>query len=386
MRPGNSGSFAVENHLAATQIPSPQFWTGKRVLLTGHTGFKGSWCALMLRHLGADVYGYALAPEGEISLFDLAKIEQHVDHAVGDIRDRTAMRDRVANVQPDIVLHMAAQALVRRSYADPVGTFETNVTGTAHVLDALSMIDKPVTCLVITSDKVYANDESGRAFVEGDPLGGHDPYSASKAACEILVASWRESFATKNAVTIASVRAGNVIGGGDFSQDRIVPDIWRAYCAGKPLVLRNPDATRPWQHVLDCLNGYLLFVEHLTHNAYQATHHALNFGPATPEAMTVGQVSDGLLARMDAPADWAQTANRGPAEMGRLAIDSRAARALLGWSERFGDAAMLDATAEWFKAYADDEDMAEASADQVAQFLTPAKHTTAKSSTARVSA
>lgn len=384
MRPGNSGSLAMENPPATPQVPTPQFWTGKRVLLTGHTGFKGAWCALMLKHLGADVYGYALAPEGENSLFELAKIEQHIDHAIGDIRNKRVMRERVVDVQPDIVLHMAAQALVRRSYADPIGTFETNVTGTAHVLDALSTLDKPVTCLAITSDKVYANDESGRAFVESDPLGGHDPYSASKAACEILVASWRESFAKESAVTIASVRAGNVIGGGDFSQDRIVPDIWRAFRAGKPLVLRNPGATRPWQHVFDCLNGYLLFVEHLTHDAQQTTQHALNFGPATPEAMTVGQVSDGMLARMDAPSKWARTADQGPAEMGRLAIDSSAARALLGWSERFGDVAMLDATAGWYKAYATGENMVAVSAEQVAHFLRPslqsATHSTARAS------
>lgn len=368
----------MDHPLATTQTPSHHFWAGKRVLLTGHTGFKGAWCALMLCQLGADVYGYALPPDGEDNLFDLAKVSKSIDHALGDIRDRAAIRQRVEAVQPDIVLHMAAQALVRRSYEDPIGTFETNVTGTAHVLDALRALDMPVACLVITSDKVYANDESGRAFVESDPLGGHDPYSASKAACEILTASWRESFAEHNGVTLASVRAGNVIGGGDFSQDRIVPDIWRAYRAGKPLVLRNPGATRPWQHVFDCLNGYLLFVEHLANNAPRVTHHALNFGPATPEAMTVGQVSDGLLARMDAPAKWAQSVERGPAEMGRLAIDSGAARRLLGWSERFGDAAMLDATASWFKAQADGADMAEVSAAHVAYFLTHEPHSTVR--------
>lgn len=371
----------MENQFTSTRLPSPNFWAGKRVLLTGHTGFKGSWCALMLKHLGADVFGYALAPEGEENLFELAQISQRVDHTLGDIRDRDAIRERVSVVQPDIVLHMAAQALVRRSYADPIGTFETNVTGTAHVLDALSVLDKPVTCLVITSDKVYANDESGRTFVESDPLGGHDPYSASKAACEILTASWRDSFAEQNSVTLASVRAGNVIGGGDFSQDRIVPDIWRAYRAGDPLVMRNPGATRPWQHVLDCLNGYLLFAEDLTGNNEPITRYALNFGPATAEAMTVGQVSDGLMARMDAPADWAQSADRGPAEMGRLSIDSQAARRLLGWSERFSNTAMLDATASWFKALADGEDMAVVSAAHVADFLTPTN-----SSITRVSA
>lgn len=376
----------MQSHLMPTQLPSPNFWAGKTVLLTGHTGFKGAWCALMLEQLGAEVYGFALAPEGEENLFDLARIDQRIDHAVGDIRDRTAICERIEAVQPDIILHMAAQALVRRSYVDPIETFETNVTGTAYVLDALNILAKPVTCLVITSDKVYANDETGHAFVESDPLGGHDPYSASKAACEILVASWRESFAGQNSVTLASVRAGNVIGGGDFSQDRIVPDIWRAYRAGKPLMLRNPGATRPWQHVLDCLNGYLLFAEHLTGTDGPVTRHALNFGPATAEAMTVGDVSNGLLQRIDAPADWAQTVDRGPAEMGRLAIDSQAARALLGWTERFGDSSMLDATAGWFKALAKGEDMAAKSTNQVAQFLTPALPFAAKHSTARVSA
>lgn len=375
----------MQDHLLSTQLASPCFWTGKRVLLTGHTGFKGAWCALMLEQLGAQVYGFALAPESEENLFELARIDQRIDHAVGDIRDRTAIRERVDRVQPDIVLHMAAQALVRRSYVDPIGTFETNVTGTAHVLDALNFLAKPVTCLVITSDKVYANDDSGRPFVESDPLGGHDPYSASKAACEILVASWRESFADQNTVTLASVRAGNVIGGGDFSQDRIVPDIWRAYRSGKPLMLRNHGATRPWQHVLDCLNGYFLFAEYLTRNGQKEQCRALNFGPATPEAMSVGQLSDGLLARMDAPAQWSQTVDKGPAEMGRLAIDSSAARELLGWTERFGDASMLDATAGWFKALADGEDTSAISTDQVTQFLTSGIPFVAKHSTSRVS-
>lgn len=378
--------MSMQGPLLSTRLPTPNFWKGKKVLLTGHTGFKGAWCALMLEKLGADVYGFALAPEGAENFFNLAQIDQRIDHAVGDIRDRALLRQRVKWIQPDIVIHMAAQALVRRSYADPVGTFETNVTGTAHLLDALDTIDHPVTCLVITSDKVYANDESGRAFVENDPLGGHDPYSASKAACEILTSSWRDSFAGQSSVTLASARAGNVIGGGDFSQDRIVPDIWRAYRVGKPLMLRNPGATRPWQHVLDCLNGYLLFVEHLVLNRGGDTQHALNFGPATAEAMTVGEISNGLLQRIDAPADWAQTVDRGPAEMGRLAIDSKAARTLLDWSERFGDEGMLDATASWFKALADGEDMAVHSVAQVDYFLTPAEPFAFKQPTARVSA
>lgn len=356
---------------AATRLPSPEFWAGKRVLLTGHTGFKGAWCALMLTHLGAEVFGYALPPEGEQSLFDLAKINGVADHVVGDIRNQQTIGGRISAVQPDIVLHMAAQALVRRSYSDPIGTYETNVIGTGHVLDALRALDKPTICLVITSDKVYANDESGRAFIESDPLGGHDPYSASKAACEILVASWRESFTTDSPITLASVRAGNVIGGGDFSVDRIVPDIWRAYRADEPLVLRNPNATRPWQHVLDCLNGYLLFVEHLSAET-EPTCHALNFGPATPEAMTVGQISDGLLTRINAKSDWAQTADRGPAEMGRLAINSQAARDLLAWSERFDNDGMLDITADWYRALAQGGDMASVSMAHVEQFLTPA--------------
>lgn len=376
----------MQSHLLSTQLPSPSFWAGKKVLLTGHTGFKGAWCALMLEQLGAEIFGFALAPEGEENLFALAGIDQRVDHALGDIRDRETLRDRINSIQPDIVLHMAAQALVRRSYADPVGTFETNVTGTANVLDALGALGKPVTCLVITSDKVYANDENGRAFVENDPLGGHDPYSASKAACEILVASWRNSFADQAGMTLASVRAGNVIGGGDFSQDRIVPDIWRAFQAGNSLALRNPGATRPWQHVLDCLNGYLLFAERLALMRHKEPCRALNFGPAVAEAMTVGQISDGLLARMNAAGTWAQTVDRGPAEMGRLAIDSRAARSLLGWSERFDDTGMLDATASWFKDLAKGEDMAARSAAHVKQFLTPATHADATRSKARATA
>jgi len=248
------------------------FWRGKRVLLTGHTGFKGTWMALVLQRLGAEVIGIALEPEGNPNLYNLISPELKIKSHILDIRDRKKLKMCVHQHSPEIVIHMAAQALVRRSYEMPVDTFETNIMGTIYLLEALA--EKNPTTLIITSDKVYRNDESGRNFKEPDALGGDDPYSASKAACEIAVNSWAKSFGLK----IATARGGNVIGGGDFSLDRLLPDAFRAYAKNQPLILRNPSATRPWQHVLDIVFGYLKYAE-LLHNDYKNAPKSLNFGP-----------------------------------------------------------------------------------------------------------
>ncbi|MEM0944639.1 MAG: CDP-glucose 4,6-dehydratase, partial [Pseudomonadota bacterium] len=270
---------------------SPAFWRGRRVLLTGHTGFKGAWAGAWLGRMGAEVTGFALAPQTQPALFEMLDFPGR--SIIGDLRDPAAISQAVADADPEIVIHMAAQPLVRQSYADPVETYGTNVMGTVHLLEAL----KPAPAgriLVVTSDKVYENDETGRAFAEGDRLGGHDPYAASKAATEIVVASYRRSFFAEAGVALATARGGNVIGGGDFSADRLVPDIARALAAGRPVELRNPQATRPWQHVLDCLSGYLTYLE-----ALPDAPAALNFGPADPaDALSVAEVTGAMNAAL----------------------------------------------------------------------------------------
>ena len=240
--------------------PDPHFWQGRRVLLTGHTGFKGAWAALWLERLGAEVFGLARPPDTEPNLYTLLAPSQA--GILADLMDRAAVRDAVAEARPQIVIHMAAQALVRRSYADPVETFASNVMGTVNLLDALGQQKDLEAVLVVTSDKVYGQGQGSGPFVEGDALGGVDPYSASKACVEHVVASWAQGLWTEGP-RLATARAGNVIGGGDWAADRIIPDVWRAWTGGAPLSLRNPQATRPWQHVLDALSGYLLYVERL---------------------------------------------------------------------------------------------------------------------------
>lgn len=350
--------------MAAT-VANPAFWKGKRVLLTGHTGFKGSWAALWLKRLGANVTGFALPAEGPESHSAMLGLDALMDSRVGDVRDARQVRDVVRERNPDVILHMAAQALVRRSYTDPVTTWETNLNGTLNVLEALRANRSRAIALIITSDKVYKNDESGRAFVEGDALGGHDPYSASKAACEILAASWRQSYAEASGCTLATARAGNVIGGGDFSSDRIVPDIWRAARKGEDLILRNPGATRPWQHVLDCLNGYFLYVEAL---ASRSVPLAMNFGPDAAVSKPVGEIAAALLPAISATAKSVVTADDGPREMGKLALDTTLARTVLGWRDVLVGEALFAWTADWYKACAGGRDMRLVTGDQIAAF------------------
>ena len=240
-----------------------KFWPGKRILLTGHTGFKGGWAAIWLTRLGATVTGLSLAPDNAPNLYDLARVEKLVDSVVADVGDPVALARALDGRAFDLVLHMAAQSLVRASIVDPIGTFMTNVMGTGYLLEALRDQSSLLAILVVTSDKVYANHDQGRAFVEGDCLGGKDPYSASKAAAELVVSSYAHSFYDRAGVHLASARAGNVVGGGDFSRDRLVADIVRAAMAGGEASIRHPEATRPWQHVLDCIRGYLAYLEAL---------------------------------------------------------------------------------------------------------------------------
>ena len=332
-----------------------RFWAGKRVLLTGQTGFKGAWAALWLQRLGAQVHGFALPPAEGPTLYALAAIEQGLEGGFGDLRDRDVVAAAVERTDPDIALHLAAQPLVRRSFADPVETFASNVMGTVHLLEALRSCRRLKAILVVTTDKVYANDERGSAFAEEDRLGGHDPYAASKAACELVAASYAASFFNAAGVPLATARGGNVIGGGDFSVDRIVPDVFRALSAGVPVRLRNPDATRPWQHVLDCLAGYLLYLETLADAGTVPA--ALNFGPAPQSPLSVAALVTRMQHALGTEAGWERDAGDHPREMATLALSSIKAREALSWRDRLPGEAAVAATAAWYEAYRKGADM-----------------------------
>jgi len=319
------------------------WYRGRRVLVTGHTGFKGSWLVAWLREAGATVTGYALAPEaGRPSLFAMAGLSQGIESVIADLRNRAALDAAMASARPEIVLHLAAQSLVRRSYADPVGTFDTNVMGTAQLLDAVRQQPTVRAVVVVTSDKCYENQNLERGYAETDPMGGHDPYSASKGCQELLTAAFRRSFLESLGVATATARAGNVIGGGDWSEDRLVTDLMTAASAGRACLVRRPDAVRPWQHVLEPLRGYLMLGRALCERGAEVAE-GWNFGPALTEAVPVRE----LVARMSKAWPSVQTMiddpAEGPHEAHLLRLDNRKAAERLGWRP----ALTLDETVEW---------------------------------------
>lgn len=336
-----------------TVSPDPDFWRGRRVLVTGHTGFKGAWLCAWLEMLGADVHGFALAPEPGPNLFRDLGDWTHLPSMIGDIRDRDAVEIACAAADPDIVIHLAAQSLVRRAHRDPVGTYATNVQGTGNLLEKLGNSAGVRAILVVTSDKCYRNDDTGRPFVETDPLGGDEPYGASKAAQETLTAGWRRGIFEnrERAPRLATTRAGNVIGGGDWSEDRILPDLFRAMDANAPLHVRNPKATRPWQHVLDVLAGYLHYAEGLVRDRDGALPNALNFGPDTETAQPVDWLLDRVIETLRADgqkvADWEHVPEDGPVEARNLALDAALAAKTLGWRPRLSQADAAAWTARW---------------------------------------
>ena len=343
---------------------NPEFWAGKRVLLTGHTGFKGGWAAIWLSRMGARVTGLALPPDQQPSLFDLAGIDRRIGSRFADLRRPEQLADAMAGDTFDLVLHMAAQPIVRTSVEDPIGTFETNVMGTAHLLQALRRQSALQAVLVVTSDKVYANHETGAAFVESDHLGGKDPYSASKAATEIIVQSFARSYF--QSVPVGTARGGNVIGGGDFSRDRLVADIVRAVRAGEAVTLRHPEATRPWQHVLDCLAGYFRHIEALATDP--ATPRALNFGPR-PGGV---QVSVGDLATLGVAAlngrPWRHEPDPGSLEARTLAIDAGLAKRAIGFESRLDAPQAVALTMDWYRRQAAGEDALALCEAQIADY------------------
>lgn len=344
----------------------PAFWRARAVLVTGHTGFKGAWLSLWLQALGARVTGLSLGvPPTEPSLYELARVGDGMAHSVAcDVRDPGALASAVVKARPEIVIHMAAQPLVRRSFAAPRETFETNVMGTVNLLDAVRACEGVQSVVVITSDKCYENREWERGYRESDPLGGHDPYSSSKAAAELVTSAYRRSFfSDPNGPRVASARAGNVIGGGDWGEDRLIPDIVRAAVEGETLRLRNPHAVRPWQHVLSPLSGYLVLAQALCESPDYAS--AWNFGPGDSDARTVEWVVRRVSELWPGGLRWAAADGPHPHEAHLLTLDSSRARERLGWAPPLDLEDGLAATVAWYSAWRDGEDLREVSLEQI---------------------
>lgn len=347
------------------------FWADRTVLVTGHTGFKGAWLTMWLSRLGARVVGLADDAPATPWLFAVADVSADLvaDYRV-DVRDLDAVSRVVATTCPDTVFHLAAQPFVRRSYAEPVETYATNVMGTVHVLDAVRRTPGVEAVVVVTSDKCYANDPGrpSRAFNEGDPMGGHDPYSNSKGAAELVTDAYRRSyFSEVGAPRVGSGRAGNVVGGGDWGEDRLVPDILRAALQGRPIPIRRPDAVRPWQHVLNPLSGYLALAKALAEGQPDAAT-AFNFGPDPDDAQSVRVIAERLTARWPGALGWELDETPSPHEASYLALDSTRARERLGWEPRWGLDRALDAIVEWFVAYRDGADMRAVTLAQIEAF------------------
>ena len=333
---------------------NPEFWSHKRVLLTGHTGFKGSWLALWLQNLGADVIGFALAPPTQPNLFELTRVSEHMQSVVGDVREFAHLERVIRTQRPSIVIHLAAQALVRQSYDDPLGTYTTNILGTAHLLEAIRRTDEVRAVVVVTSDKCYENREVLRPYRESDHMGGFDPYSSSKGCAELVTAAYRNSFFSKTSertgVAVATARSGNVIGGGDWAGDRLIPDLMRAALGHREATIRNPEAIRPWQHVLEPLGGYLLLAQKLyEHGARYAQ--SWNFGPNEEETKPVSWVVERLAQLWGADVRWNLDRGEHPHEARYLRLDSAKAREQLGWQPRWNLDRALEATVKWYKTY-----------------------------------
>ncbi|MDR0735960.1 MAG: CDP-glucose 4,6-dehydratase [Zoogloeaceae bacterium] len=344
---------------------SASFWQGKRVLLTGHTGFKGGWLALMLARLGANVTGFALPPPTDPSLFELARIGRDMRSILADIRDAGAILSAMREARPEIILHLAAQPLVRQSYADPVETYATNVMGLVHLFEAARQSDSARVILNVTSDKCYENREWPWSYRENEPLGGHDPYSSSKACAELVTAAYRDAFFRAGNPHVATARAGNVIGGGDWGKDRLIPDILRAVVSGAPLRLRNPQAVRPWQHVLEPLSGYLLLAEKLYEEGEDYAC-PWNFGPAEEDARPVKWLVERLARDWQGRLAWETDPRVHPHEAHALRLDAAKARLQLGWRPRWRLETALARVVDWQQAWLAGKDMREFTLRQIA--------------------
>jgi CDP-glucose 4,6-dehydratase len=330
---------------------NPEFWQGKRVFLTGHTGFKGSWLSLWLQSLGAELTGFALAPPTSPSLFEEARVADGMTSILGDVRDLLALQAALDKARPDIVIHMAAQPLVRYSYQNPVETYAVNVMGTVHLMEAIRHTPSVRAVVNVTTDKCYENKEWAWGYRENEPMGGFDPYSNSKGCSELVTSSFRNSFFAASGVALASARAGNVIGGGDWAADRLVPDILRALELQQPVSIRNPHAIRPWQHVLEPLSGYLQLAEQLFSANGQNFADAYNFGPREEDAKPVQWIVENMCKSWGSSAHWEQQPGDHPHEAHYLKLDISKAKAQLGWQPKWSLAIALAKIVEWHLAY-----------------------------------
>ncbi|GKU76797.1 CDP-glucose 4,6-dehydratase [Paenibacillus sp. L3-i20] len=346
------------------------FWRGKKVFLTGHTGFKGSWLALLLLQQGADIYGYALQPLQPNDLFHVVQLSNVMNSQFGDIRNYETLKRAITDYQPDIIFHLAAQPLVRASYNNPVETFSTNVMGTVHLLEAARHVDSLKAIINVTSDKCYENSRNvQKSFVESDAMGGHDPYSASKGCAELVSTAYTRSFYGANDKYIASARAGNVIGGGDWSRDRIIPDFVRSIMNQEAINIRQPKAVRPWQHVLDCIHGYMLLAEKLWSEQDTFTG-AWNFGPSAQDFRTVEQLIESSRSYMPRTVDVQYSTTGGPYEATYLVLNSQKAHDQLGWIPKLAFSEAVEWTMEWYESYLSGMNMSAVTNDQIRNYNT----------------
>jgi CDP-glucose 4,6-dehydratase len=347
----------------------PLFWQGKRVLLTGHTGFKGSWLSLWMQSMGVTLRGVALEPPTEPSLFQVARVSVGMEHRLADIRDFHAVKSQFDEFEPEIVIHMAAQPLVRLSYQQPIETYATNVMGTAHVLEAARQCGSVKAIVNITTDKCYENREWVWGYREDEPMGGHDPYSSSKGCAELVSSAYRRSFLKDAGIAMATVRAGNVIGGGDWALDRLIPDVLRALQRNETVLIRNPHAIRPWQHVLEPLSGYLLLAERL-HSHGQLDAEGWNFGPHDEDARPVQWIVQRLCERWGNGASWALQPGDHPHEASYLKLDISKARQRLHWLPRWPLETALNHIIHWHRAWLDAQDMRAMCLEQIQKYGT----------------
>ena len=354
-------------------MPDRSFWKDRRVFLTGHTGFKGSWLSLWLDALGADVTGYALDPPTQPNLYEQANVAAVVRTSIcADIRDFPRFKSALAECRPDVVIHMAAQSVVRRGYKDPIETYSSNVMGTVHLLEALRQLGRPCVVVNVTSDKCDENKEWDWGYRENDPLGGHDPYSNSKACAELVTSAFRDSYFREEdsggiGIAVASARAGNVIGGGDWTSDQLIPDLMRAYLAGKPCLIRSPSAIRPWQFVLEPLRGYLMLAERLSRDASRFSS-SWNFGPDEADARPVSWIADELARSWGSAASWRKDAGPHPPEAHYLRLDVSRTKACLDWHPLLPLNHALDWIVEWYRAFQAREDLQRQSRMQIERY------------------
>lgn len=348
------------------------FWQSKRVFITGHTGFKGSWLSLWLQSMGAEVKGFALTPPTNPSLFEQARVEDGMASEIGDIRDLAAITASMAAFNPDVLIHMAAQPLVRLSYREPVETYATNVMGTVHVLEAARQCSQLKAIVNVTTDKCYENREWVWGYRENEPMGGHDPYSSSKGCAELITSAYRRSFMQEKQIGLASVRAGNVVGGGDWAEDRLIPDILRAFEQDKPVVIRNPAATRPWQHVLEPLSGYLMLAQKLYTDPERYAS-GWNFGPLDEDAKPVGTILDLMVSQWPG-SSWELDKGAHPHEAGYLKLDISKARAELGWCPTWGLEKTLGKIIYWHRSWLNKMDMQQQCLHEIHEYMKDMSH------------